>query len=328
MEKGIYVKDIIPNMEVRGVFIIVEPSLAATKKNDPYWKFGLADCSGMIEARIWPPLSAEIRTLEAGAMALIKGASSIFNDILQVSVQKIYRLKPEEKENMDPACFIPVSPHDRDEMFTDLYNASMEEFTYEPWRGFVSEVLNDPDIQKSFKNSRAGKYLHHAYIGGLLEHSLSVFRLCQALCDLYPQLDRQTLLAGALFHDIGKILELSSGMENEYTDQGYLIGHMTLGLEILKPFLDRSELGPDLINHFKHLILSHHGEHEFGAPCLPQTPEAFVLHYADNMDAKINQLFKLYDEQKIDETRWSSKQSSLGRKIYNPVRTPEQLEDN
>lgn len=326
MEKGIYVKDILPDMKVKGVFAIMEPSCSLTKTNETYWKLLLSDSSGTVEARIWAPASSKISSLEAGILALIEGSSSIFREVLQVNINKFYPLSPEEEDNIDLASFIPASPHDREEMFASLINACREEFTYEPWRLLVDAVLNNQEIQKSFKQSRAAKYMHHAYIGGLLEHTLSVFRLCQAICGLYPQLDRQTLLAGALFHDLGKIRELSKGIVNEYTDQGSLNGHITLGLEIIQPFLNASELGEDLKNHLKHLILSHHGEHEFGAPCLPQTPEAFILHYADNMDAKINQLYKLYDEHKMGPAQWSPWQNSLGRRIYNPVRTPDQLE--
>ena len=166
--------------------------------------------------------------------------------------------------------------------------------------------------------------MHHAYVGGLLEHTLGVFKLCRSLCDLYSELDRQSLLAGALFHDLGKIREFSSGPINDYTDAGRLIGHMSLGLEILQPFLAKSGLEEPLKQHLKHLILSHHGLHEYGAPCLPQTKEAFILHYADNIDAKMGQFRNLFTETESPEPQWSAWQSSLNRKIYKPTPTPGQ----
>lgn len=326
MEKGIYVKDILPNTDVDGIFVTVDPSLNQSK-NGPFWKLGLTDATGVIEAKIWSPLSTQVGELTTGIFVLINGWAKIYNNSLQVNVNSCSPLPQESQTELDLANFIPASPYDRDEMFAALKMACMEEFVHAPWRKLVTSVLKDPEIQKAFSTSPAAKSMHHAYIGGLLEHTLGVFKLCRSLCDLYPELDRQTLLAGALFHDLGKIREFSSGLINDYTDEGRLIGHMSLGLELLQPFLAKSGLEEHLQQHLKHLILSHHGLHEYGAPCLPQTTEAFILHYADNIDAKMGQFRNLFAETDNPDPQWSPWQSSLSRKIYKPTPTPGQIQN-
>ena len=145
-----------------------------------------------------------------------------------------------------------------------------------------------------------------------------------ALCDVYPTLDRQTLLAGAIFHDLGKAWELSGGPANDYTDEGQLFGHIQLGLEKLEPFLKRCKtLDDDLKMHFKHLVTSHHGEHEFGSPIRPKTPEAFILHFADNMDAKLNIIDQAYADMAQSGQDWSPYMRYLERNVFRPAHTPD-----
>lgn len=325
MEKGDYVKDILPNTEVEGLFATVDPSLNQAR-NGPFWKLGLADATGMIEAKIWFPLSAQIEDLEAGIIASVCGRATRYREALQITIDKFAPVPPDDISDLDIANFVQSSPHDRDRMFTELNRACMEEFIHAPWRKLVSSILKNQEIRTKLVTIPAAKNMHHAYAGGLLEHTLGVFNLCRSLCDLYHELDRQTLLAGALFHDLGKIREFSGGLVNDYTNEGRLVGHIILGLEILEPFLAKSGLEPELRDHLKHLILSHHGQHEYGAPCLPQTPEAFILHYADNMDAKMGQFRKMFDEQ--GEDQWSQWNAGLGRKIFHPLHTPHQTEES
>jgi 3'-5' exoribonuclease len=169
----------------------------------------------------------------------------------------------------------------------------------------------------------AAKALHHAYAGGLLEHTLAVTRLCLALADLYPRLDRQILFMGAVCHDMGKIWEISSGLNADYTQAGRLLGHISLGLDRLAPFLASSGLEPSLAEHLRHLILSHHGAREFGSPVLPATAEALALHYADNTDAKLNQTDAALAGLGPGESGWSSFVPGLDRFLFRAGRTPE-----
>lgn len=323
MEKGARVKDIMANAEVEGLFAAVEPSLKEGK-NGWYWRLGLSDSTGVIEAKIWPPLSGRVAGISSGVIALVRGRASLYRETLQINISSFDPLSKEDSERLDLSDFIKSSPYDGAGMLTALRRACLEEFKHPPWLRLASSVFKDRGIRRPFSVMPAAKSMHHAYAGGLLEHTLSVFTLCRSLCDRYPDLDRQTLLAGALFHDIGKIREFSGGLDNDYTGEGRLIGHISLGLGILEPFLAECGLEEELKTHLKHLILSHHGLHEYGAPILPQTPEAFALHYADNMDAKMNQFHNLFADAADQGPAWSGWQSGLERKIYRAPRTPGQ----
>jgi 3'-5' exoribonuclease len=208
-------------------------------------------------------------------------------------------------------------------MLADIEALCDEVFTHKPWKKFVRSVLNDKRIRPLLLRAPAAKSMHHAYAGGLLEHLLSVAGLCMHMADHYPDMDRQALLAGALLHDIGKIDEMGGMLTTEYTDEGRFLGHITQGLIMLEPFLQKSGLEPELIMHFKHLVASHHGEREYGAVALPATPEAFALHFADNMDAKVNQCRCTVPVQDAG-VAWGPYQSLLGRSLCRPVRTPVQ----
>lgn len=201
--------------------------------------------------------------------------------------------------------------------------SAAKEFTYKPWRKFILSVLEDEAIRVPLLTAPAAKSVHHAWVGGLLEHTLSVATLCLRFCDHYPDLDRQTLLAGAICHDLGKIWEFSGGLANDYTDAGRLVGHINLCLGKLDRHLAKSGLDEELLLHFQHLILSHHGLYEYGSPRLPQTAEAFALHYADNIDAKITQSRSLFGELEDGESGWSPYQKSLERQLFQAPKTPE-----
>jgi 3'-5' exoribonuclease len=220
--------------------------------------------------------------------------------------------------------FLPSSAVPPEELLREIKEILDSELTFKPWSNLCTNVLCDEHIRASIFNAPGAKSIHHAYAGGLLEHTLTVIRICRALAELYPQADKEILLVAALFHDLGKAFELSHGIRREYTDVGRLLGHIQIGLEVLEPFLRKTkDLPPELTMHLKHLIVAHHGELAFGSPCLPQTVEAFILHYADNLDAKINTVqgaLKAPDGEEING--WSEYHRTLGRYLYQPMRTP------
>lgn len=195
-----------------------------------------------------------------------------------------------------------------------------KELSHASWSKLVRLAFKDPEIQSRFCSIPAAKGVHHAYVGGLLEHTLSVAGMAMRAADHYPQLDRQILLMGAVFHDMGKIWEFSGGLVNDYTDDGRLLGHMELVLEFLGPLLEKAGVEVALARHLKHLILSHHGQPEFGAARLPQTAEALALHYVDNLDAKMAQCQSLFSD--VEEGQWSGYQATLQRFMHHPLRTP------
>lgn len=321
MEKGIFVKDIKPGMETGGIFIIVNPALR-TSSNGPYWQFLLADATGAIDTKIWPPKSAEFENIPSGVPAYALGRAETFRDSLQIKLADFYILQENEHNNLNMRDFLPCSSRSAEDMFMELGDICANELKYKLWKNLVFSVLQDDNIKMEFALAPAAKSVHQAYLGGLLEHTLNVAKLCMSICSRYPALDRQLLLAGAIFHDIGKIREFSWKFAIEYTTEGNLLGHLNLGLDILAPFLEKSKLDAGLILHLKHLILSHHGQYEYGSPRLPQTAEAFALHYADNLDARQAQCQELF--QNKTEPGWSAWQRTLDRPVYKPLPTPAQ----
>lgn len=322
MEKGHYVKDMSPSIDAQGLFVVAQAAQAQSR-NGPYWRLSLADASGSVEAKIWHPLSVEFQDIPVGVLVWAEGRVALFREQVQLTVDRMRILTKEEAADVDHAALMPASPYDLDEMLSRLFGACKEEFRYKPWRKLVFSVLEDAQWQAAFRLCPAAKGVHHAYVGGLLEHTLGVFELCRRIADQYPQLDRQTLLAGAIFHDFGKIREFSGGLANDYTDEGRLLGHIVLGVEMLAPYLAKSGLEEELQRHLKHLILSHHGEMEFGAVRLPHTAEAMALHHADNLDAKMAQCRGLFEQLPDEGPGWTPYQATLRRHMHRAMPTPQ-----
>ena len=306
--------------EIRSVYLINQASLQQSR-NGPYWRLEFKDASGVLEAKIWSPLSLSFPTLLPGQMAEVSGRTSVYRDQLQLTVEAMRVLDEEEAALLPMENYLPSSERPAADMLADIEALCDEVFTHKPWKKFVRSVFSDKRLRPLLLRAPAAKSMHHAYAGGLLEHLLSVAGLCMRMADHYPDMDRQALLAGALLHDIGKLDELSGPLATDYTDEGRFLGHIAQGLIMLEPFLQKSGLEPELAMHFKHLVASHHGEREFGAIAVPASPEAFALHFADNMDAKVNQCRNVVPAQE-EGVAWSPYQSLLGRHLCRPARTP------
>ena len=262
LEKRLFVESLTPGMEVADLFLIAVAQQAQAK-NGPYWRLEFRDAHGSISGKIWSPQSQNYPEISPG-IALVTGRVTSYRDQPEIAVDSIRPLTAEESAGLDLSLFMPAaarSPHD---MLKDLGRLAVGALSHDPWKRFVAAVLADPEIAQGLPTAPAAKAMHHAYVGGLLEHTLSVCGLCMRLCDNYPALDRQTLFAGALCHDLGKIWELSPGLVADYTTQGRLIGHMSIALERLAPLMREAGLEPEYADHLRHLILSHHGTREFG----------------------------------------------------------------
>ena len=334
LEKHLFIADLAPGQSIRDLFVIAE-ARSGTARNGPYWNLTLQDESGRVGAKIWSPLSQSFSELSPGWIALVSGQVSTYRDTLQVVIDEL-RLLDQEQEEVSLAGLIKQSATDPAVLLERLEALCKLHLSHRPLRKLTSKVLGHEEIRARLLQGTGAKAIHHAYVGGLLEHTLSVCQLCIKYCEQYPQLDKQILLTAAIFHDLGKAWELSSGLTFEYTDHGRLLGHIFLGLEILAPFIAKSGLEPELVMHLKHIILSHHGEYEYGSPRRPKTAEAMALHYADNMDAKMNQFSEVFaqrpqpvlgeeytDEKGVRaETGWSDYQRSLERFLYLPAHTP------
>lgn len=320
-DKKQWIKDVTTYCEVSSLFLVAGSSLQQAK-NGLFWRLELKDATGSIEARIWSPLSQEYAKISVGSIVEVSGRVESYREQLQLNVTQLRIFEESEMSSLDMTMFLPASTRQPQEMFDELEVLCDKEFVHKPWHMFVLGVLHDPDVKARLMVAPAAKGVHHAWVGGLLEHMLSVAKVCLMICDHYSCLDRQTLLAGALFHDLGKIWELSGGLENEYTDEGRLIGHINISLEKFQKYLLAAGLEEGLAMHFKHLVLSHHGFYEYASPRLPQTAEAFALHYIDNLDAKITQSMTALKDIPDGETAWSSYQKTLERQLYQATRTP------
>lgn len=320
LQKKTFVKDLAPGQRIEEIFLLAE-ARQQHARNGPYWLLRLQDSQGIVEAKIWSPASQQYAELPPGELVRVQGQVGSFRDQVQITVDRLDFVGHPDSE-VDWSLFLPRSSRDPALLLEDVEKLCKQELRYEPWRKFCLKALRDDAIRDRLLTAPGAKTMHHAYIGGLLEHTLAVCRLCIAICDLYPRLDREILLAGAIFHDLGKAWELSSGIQRDYTDEGRLLGHIHLGLEVLGPFLERAkDLSPELKLHFKHLLLSHHGEHAFGSPKRPRTLEALVLHYADNLDAKMNMVAQLLAGITEQES-WTAYHRGMERQFFRAAATP------
>lgn len=319
LEKNIFIADLIPGKPVEEVFLLSEAGTGQAR-NGPFKFFTLTDRTGKIAGKIFHPQSGQCPELKPGMAVRVSGNVGVYRDQPQIVAERVDVLDSAE---LNMADFLVTGKTPPEELLKDLEQLIKENIRHKPWLKFVRRVLTDAEVKNRLMQAPGAKTIHHAYAGGLLEHTLAVCRLCVAFSCLYPELDKETLLAAAVFHDMGKAWELTSGPVLDYTDEGRLLGHIQIAIDILEPFLAKAEdLAPELKLHFKHLILSHHGQYEYGSPRLPQTAEALALHYADNMDAKMNTVAGALDDLEGDGPAWSSYQRSLERALYRPVRTP------
>ncbi len=321
--KTTFVRDLSPGQGVDDLFLAADAKQGQSR-NGPYWNLTLMDRSGRMEAKIWSPLSQEFADIPTGSLVRVKGSVGSFRDRPQITVERMAVLD-QAATDFNAADYLPSSAVAPEEMLDELDDLLSEHLTHKPWKNFCRKVLRDENIRQGLLRGAGAKTVHHAYLGGLLEHTLAVARMCMAICDRYPALDRQILLVAAAFHDLGKAWELSNGPAADYTDEGRLLGHILMGLERLEPFLTKArDLDAELVLHLRHIILSHHGEYEYGSPRRPKTAEAFVLHYADNLDAKLNTVFTAFAEIDGAGQQWTPFQRYLDRYLYRPSRTPDE----
>ncbi len=280
---------------ISDVYLIKQKASAVTKNGKPYENLILQDKTGTIDAKIWEPNSAGIDDFEALDYVQINGNVTSFNGALQVSVQRARKCVEGE---YDPADYLPVSSKNIDDMFAQI-RQYIDGIT-SPYLKQLLEAffVDDEAFIKMFRNSSAAKSVHHSFIGGLLEHTLSVTNLCNYLAGAYPQINRDLLLSVAILHDIGKTRELSDFPENDYTDDGQLLGHIVIGYEMVSEKIAKIPGFPDkLAGEVKHCILAHHGELDYGSPKKPAIIEAVALHHADNVDAKLEIMSELLASQ-------------------------------
>lgn len=319
MKKGSVVADIKQGQAVDGIFIVISKRLNEGK-NGPYLALKLMDKTGEIEGRIWENAQDADNAFEQRDFVSIKGDALSWQGITQVRISEIKRLTDKDlvNEDMDMTLFMPVTAEDRHGLWLNLAKF-IESIKTPLYQNLLSNLFHDKQIINAFVNAPAAKNLHHAYLGGLLEHCVSVARLADAVSGLYPRLNRDLLMTAAIIHDIGKIDEFTFARPPiDYSSKGRLLGHSMLGLAAINKAAARLNLDEDAheLIALQHLVLSHHGQKEFGAPILPMMEEAIVLHMIDDLDAKLNYLDGLRNGIKGADYGWTEYQRPYGRYFY------------
>lgn len=280
-----FIKEIRDGEQIQGIYLCKQKTSAVTKNGKPYENVILQDKTGSIDCKIWDVKSAGIEDFDALDYIDIVADASIFNGAMQLSIK---RARVAGEGEFDPADYLPVSSKDINEMYDELlkYINSVSNRYLKRLLEFF--FVHDEKLVKAFKSTSAAKSVHHGFVGGLLEHTLSVTGTCDYIASKYPIIKRDLLITAAICHDIGKTKELSAFPVNDYTDEGNLLGHIVMGYEMIGKACESIDGFPkSLENELKHCILAHHGKLEFGSPKKPALIEAVALNYADDLDAKM-----------------------------------------
>ena len=288
-----YIKDYKEGDRVFDIYLCKHKQSAVTKNGKPYDNVILQDKTGTLDAKIWDPNSAGIDDFDTLDYIEVYGDVTSFQGALQVNVKRVRTCRDGE---FDPADYLPVSKKPVAGMYQELlrYVGSIEN-TYLK-KLLEAFFVEDEEFIRDFQKSSAAKSVHHGFIGGLLEHTLNVVKLCDYYCRSYPLLKRDLLLTAAMCHDIGKIREIAPFPKNDYTDDGQLLGHIVIGSEMVQDKVRQIEgFPPVLASQLKHCILAHHGEYEYGSPKKPAIMEALALNLADNTDAKLESFTEILE---------------------------------
>jgi 3'-5' exoribonuclease len=296
----LWVKDIKVDDHVRGHYLAKGKRLGLTKKGDPFLRIALADRTGEIEARMWERAEKFSSLFAEGDILEVVGYASSFRDQIQVTLSSL----SVAEDGGDPTLFLETTPKDVSKMMTSL-RGILRQIRNPHLKALIDAFLSDRRFVAIFKKAPAAKTFHHSYLGGLLEHTYSVCEMSKAVAEHYPELDGDLLLAGAFLHDMGKIRELRFDKVIDYTDEGRLLGHLSLGVSMVDERLSAiGDFPQGLALRLKHLILSHHGQYEFGSPKRPKFLEAFALHLIDDLDAKMNGLGRFMEKDR-QEGAWT-----------------------
>ena len=311
--KDLYVRDLQPNQMIVGDFLVQAKELRAKKTGgDSYLSVTLSDKSGEVDAKMWDNAEEFDALFERDDFIKVKGAVQVYRNKPQLTLHKLKKLADNE---VDLADFFPHSKRDTEEMWMELQDviASMKNIHLQ---ALLTKIISVPDTAARLKLAPAAKTMHHAYLGGLLEHVLSLCNLAKLVSQNYPTVNLDLLLTGVVFHDLGKIYELTFSRSFNYTTEGQLLGHMVLETEMLHRALAEMPTFPRTLQTLiEHLIISHHGHYEFGSPKLPMFPEALMLHYLDDLDSKMNGMLSIIERDNSIAGDWTGYLPSLGRPL-------------
>lgn len=315
-----FVSDLKTNSSVTAYYMVAKKDLRQGKRGK-YLTVVLQDKTGSIDAKVWDNAEALGKLFDEGDVVNISGDVTTYNGSLQLTVKKLEKL---DSGDFEPAYFLPSSIRDSEDMFSEL-TAIIDSLDDEDIKALLREFFKDDDIRERFKTAPAAMKMHHDYIGGLIEHILSLCAISKLVCSHYKSVNYSMIIAGCVLHDIGKIYELTYDSAFNYSDAGKLLGHITMEIEIVE---EKSRLIKDFPNNkllqIKHMLLSHHGKYEFGSPKLPMTLEALVFSKLDDLDAKVFQIDRAIKES-LNEHGWTDKVYAIENTAFF---APEKVESN
>jgi len=311
--RRVFVSDLKSGQGVNEVFLVNRKEIRTARDGKMYVRADFCDRTGCITGNIWDATESLAKSFDNGDYVRVKGRVETYHNTLQLNIKTIEKV---DDSSVIAGDFLPQTKNDIDEMFDELkdYVRSIKD---KHLRALVESFLSDEEFCRKFKLVPAATQYHHAYLGGLLEHTLSVMRTAVRVMDCYPNLRKDLMLAGIFLHDIGKVREIAFDKSFHYTDEGQLLGHLVIGCSMVEEKARGIEGFPnELLMLLKHLILSHHGEFEYGSPKLPVTPEAIALHYLDNLDAKVHASQRAIDESLDEQSSWTEFNRIFQRRLY------------
>ncbi len=313
-----FVKELSDGETIDQVFLASEKQLRTNRNGNLYLQLRLSDKSGSITAMLWNAQQKHFDSFNNGDFVRLKGTSQLYNGAMQVLAKQVEK---SDGQGIDEADFITLSNESVEKLVARVAEL-LRSLTNVHLRNLAECFLVDETFMKGLRTAPAGVKNHHAYHGGLLEHIVSLMEVCHLVAPRYPQLDAELLLFGAFIHDIGKIRELTYSPDLGYSDAGQLIGHLVQGVSMLDEMVIETEkqsgedFPQDLANQLRHMIVSHHGQYEYGSPKLPMTLEAIALHFLDSLDARIHNVSQLIEDDVNKESPWTVYHPALGVKIY------------
>jgi 3'-5' exoribonuclease len=324
--KSPYVNELEPNKLITTSFLVHSKEIRQKKTGELYLSLLLADRTGELDAKMWDNVAEVIDDFERDDFVKVKGLVQIYHNRPQMTLHKVRRMDDSE---IDFSDYFPSSKRDPAEMWAEL-RGIVAGMANAHLRGLLEAMLDDEEIARRFRRAPAAKHIHHAFLGGLLEHVLSVCAVARMVAPHYANIDCDLLLAGVILHDIGKIYELNYERGFSYSDDGQLLGHIHIGVRMVGDKLrGLPDFPPALRSLVEHMILSHHGRLEFGSPKLPQFPEALLLHYLDDMDSKMEAMRMLIESDRQVEGCFTVYNTALERpalkkdRFLNPAAEPE-----
>ncbi len=312
----LFINQVKPGQTIDETYMVTQPVLRNTTKGDLYIAMYLSDRTGKANGRMWQVSEALYNKLPSEGFIHIRGKSELYQNALQVIVNDFVVVDAEKVELAD---YMPKTEKNVEKMFNEL-KTMVAAIKDKSLKALVNEFLSDTDLMREFVTAPAAMQMHHNYLGGLLEHTHNMLKVAVSILPLYPKVQADLVIAGIFLHDIAKTTELSYKMGISYTNSGQLLGHIVQGAEIINKKVDALKqkgiaFDQDVLDSLLHIMISHHGQYEFGSPKLPATAEAFMVNYIDDLDAKMNQVTNLIDNDPGD-TDWTAYQRPLETRLY------------